>query len=341
MHVPKSLDRQANVRDSRAAELAFLQTKVSAGEASKAQQARYHHLRDPSQAARTAAAKQTALARLSRSAEETCLDFSLRALDQVLARTTRNAWRDITGLELPDYRQERILAFGSWMEEMEAADKSALRDVLQTHAAVGGCYKSQLAGNTSWLKRARLAGVAVHNWLNAPPQQVAIAGRVLTIAVESDPSEVFRMGSYFSTCLSIGEFNQMAVLANAYDANKQVIYVRDEKQCVIARKLISISRKYGLLGFQCYVSLPPNSALDNQAVSDAISAYCGRLAADCGIPLSDEGEPHSPANLWWYNDGTLDWEQAAHDAWKDRNCQIHSEMSESATAAMPSLVCAV
>ncbi len=48
---------------------------------------------------------------------------------------------------------------------------------------------------------------------------------------------------------------------------------------------------------------------------DAIAVYCGRLTAECGLELADQGTPRTIGDHFWYDDGECEWPDAARTAW--------------------------
>jgi hypothetical protein len=52
-------------------------------------------------------------------------------------------------------------------------------------------------------------------------------------------------------------------------------------------------------------------------IETAMAAYCGRLAAQCGLELADQGAPESICGHFWYDDGECNWPAAARAAWAE------------------------
>ena len=144
--------------------------------------------------------------------------------------------------------------------------------------------------------------------------RATIRGEPVLVQLTTEPDRIFQMGTYFGTCLQFGACNQMSVIANAHDANKQVIFVYNAAGNVIARQLVAISKDLGLLGFHCYLV----SAAQDEAYRDAclaeVAAFCGRLARQMGAELADEGSPEEIGTHFWYDDGTYPWHPAARRA---------------------------
>ncbi|GEM_PF-4448222 len=123
------------------------------------------------------------------------------------------------------------------------------------------------------------------------------------IYVEKDPLEAIKMGSYFDTCLGLENgMNAFSALVNVCDVNKHVIYARNRKGAVVARKLVALDSKNGLLGYHTYMQ---SSARENLGpfFSSAIEAFADR----CALTLVDQGEPEILTSKNWYNDGSQSW----------------------------------
>jgi hypothetical protein len=129
------------------------------------------------------------------------------------------------------------------------------------------------------------------------------------------------MGEYFQTCLSLGDSNEMSVLTNACDANKQVVFVFGDdnagRRQVIARQLIAVSSDFKLVGYCCYVRSYYGESAIREQVATAMASYCGRLAARCSLELADQGTPETIADNFWYDDGACKWPEAARTAWAE------------------------
>jgi hypothetical protein len=139
-------------------------------------------------------------------------------------------------------------------------------------------------------------------YFNAPQ----VKGGPLKISIELNPIEILKMGVYFDTCLSFDGINAFSSIANATDLNKRVIYVRDRKDKVIARKLIAIDTEWNLLGYSQYCSCGDTEACS--VVGVAVREYAKAFAAACRIPLSDDGVVATLVSESWYDDGTEAWE---------------------------------
>lgn len=166
---------------------------------------------------------------------------------------------------------------------------------------------------------ALVRGYDLGPWFAAEPQVEMLGGHRMRIVVANDLHDIFLMGTYFHTCLSLGDINDRSVLANAYDANKQVVFMfaNDDagRRQVVARQLIAVSSDFQLLGYNCYVNSRYAERVKHQDILNAMGSYCGRLAAQCGLDLVNQGSPQEIGDHFWYDDGACEWPAAAQMAW--------------------------
>lgn len=145
-------------------------------------------------------------------------------------------------------------------------------------------------------------GVYMEPWLDppAPRQFTGSNGRVVNLQFETDPLEIFQMGSYFNTCLSPGAFNFFSVFANAADINKHVIYARNERKQVVGRCLLALTEDGNLLTFEPYCHDP------KLGFAKIVAQVVTELATRMGVPVHIQG--HVPALVApsWYDDGPRD-----------------------------------
>jgi hypothetical protein len=177
-----------------------------------------------------------------------------------------------------------------------------LDDVLQ------GRPLGDRGANRAWLARAAAAGVDVAAWRGGIVATVEVAGLKVTFATERDPLQVLRMGSYFGTCLSLGEgHNAASTLVNALDVNKQVVYGRRADGVVVARKLIGATAGGQLAGYRTYASEQVDAC--RRALGGVVAAFARR----CGLRLADRATPEVLHAGFWYDDGNEPWETPGGD----------------------------
>jgi hypothetical protein len=308
--LPKSIQRLLAAGEAMSRERAFLRAAVAEGHATPGQRARLAHLDHEAEQQRV-----RSTSRLQRTAEKAFLATSLDALRAIVSRKAAERWAEVAGAPLPHRSVARRLAFAAWVSDMDPSQRALLRRIILACREHGAGYKRRLPANHRWLEKAADRGMNLEAWLQPEPDRRTIDGREVVIAASHDPHEIFMMGSYFGTCLSQGNCNQMSVLANAHDADKQVLFLRDAGSNVLARQLVAVSGNFGLLGYHCYTVIHHRDTATRDRCIAAMASYCGRWARRCGIPLADEGEPEPNADHFWYDDGAHAWHDAAKQAW--------------------------
>ncbi|HUE70424.1 MAG TPA: hypothetical protein VMP01_05990 [Pirellulaceae bacterium] len=257
--------------------------------------------------------------RALRAAQEALVMIATSALRTLLLRRIEAWWRSEAGCSLADVPLPRGLSLAAWLGKMDQEQRDMLRQVAAGWAMHGADYKDRLPLCAPWLAKFRAHGGNADAWLHPAEETASLAGRQLTVSIAHDPREIFLMGDYFDTCLRVGNFNEMSVLANSHDANKQVVYLVGRspagKRQVVARQLIAVSSDFSLLGYQCYVAIDKRQSGERQECIAIMAAYCGRLARRSGIKLADEGTPEAIGSHFWYDDGAHAWHPAAQQAW--------------------------
>lgn len=126
-----------------------------------------------------------------------------------------------------------------------------------------------------------------------------VDGALVQLAFEQDPFEILKLGTYVGSCLSVGGFCNYSAVACLLDANKQVIYARNEKDRVIARQLVAIDEKDRLFCCEVY----PYQC--SSAMQAAFKSYDQELADFMGVELycHQAGSSYDVitilAECWW------------------------------------------
>ncbi|MEW6734185.1 MAG: hypothetical protein AB1489_22860 [Acidobacteriota bacterium] len=121
----------------------------------------------------------------------------------------------------------------------------------------------------------------------------------ISITVEKDPLEALRMGEYVGSCLGLGGVCSYSAVAAVLDINKQVLYARNEKNGMIARQLVAISKERQLVCFEVY---PLN--IDKE-IKMLFCQYDIKFAQALGLELFDykNAEKYTIENIlseeWW------------------------------------------
>ena len=312
--LPKSLRKLLGIQECRRREREVLRARQAVGALDSAAQARLLRLENDSAASPHAA-------KIRRAAEESFLLLGIERMDAVIRHLAAAMCRTHLGGLIEFITPDRYWDFALWIGAMNESQRERLREVIVAHDRHGREYKRHLAENHEWIGQALARGVDLDKWFAAEPQVVVMGGRTMEIALVGEVRHVFLIGAYFHTCLSLGDCNEMSVLANAYDANKQVVFMFTEdgagRRQVVARQLIAVSSDYKLVGYCCYLNSRGVGALNRQEVETAMAAYCGGLAAQCRLELADEGAPQAIGDHFWYDDGAREWPAAARLAWAE------------------------
>jgi hypothetical protein len=322
--LPKSLRKLRDGDARRQREVEHLRALLAKGMLDAAARSRLEHLENADGTPPDAA-------KIRRAAEEAFLLSGIEAMEAVLRRLAEAECHQYLRELAAVLDRDRFWDFVLWIENMTDQERHRLRTVIASRSQHGARYKRYLADNKDWISKAIVRGVDLDRWFNSETYRESIGGRTMEIVVATELHDIFQMGDYFHTCLGLGGCNEMSVLSNASDANKQVVfmYVEDaagQKQ-VVARQLIAISRDFKLLGYCCYMSWRHVDKAMHPIVLDAIASYCGRLAAHCNLELADQGSPEQIADHFWYDDGERDWPAAARIAWSAEKSERYEHRS--------------
>jgi len=221
-------------------------------------------------------------------------------LDDVFREIVRDGW----GIDVPTLTEAWRDAVRFWLVVDDNRD--LLRRLLrEASRAPGEDVKLRFPKNVEWLAAQGSRGEHLDAWTQPRQAELEIGGATFTIALEQDPLEVLRMGIPFGTCLALDTgCNAASTVLNAVDVNKRVVYVRNREGKIVARKLLAIDPKGGMLGYRLYVS---TGGAGEIAIQRAVYAFCRDLARDAGLSLANQGEPAAVHQGFWYDDGTVAW----------------------------------
>lgn len=142
----------------------------------------------------------------------------------------------------------------------------------------------------------RHGGIDAQRWYDGVEIAVTLDdGEQVRLALEQDPLEVLKLGSYVGSCVGLGGSQSYSAIAVLLDANKQVVYARNARGRVLARQLIALSEKTELVVFAVY----PESA---KALIPAFRKFDNTFARHLGVPLcrtSDYEIALILAQDWW------------------------------------------
>lgn len=306
--MPGSINTIMGCKATSDEELVYLENKLEQGILSSAAWARLIRLR------RKRAEVICDEGKALRQAEEVTSIAALEAIAAIIDREADLAWSSICprveGIALS---VQHKIGIASWIATLNRSSRQILKELLDAWARAGSRYRHELTGNSAWIGEQSNLGVSVVAWTNPPSETLQIGARSIRIMVAEDPIRVFLMGAHFETCLDIASgCNRDAVLSNAYEANKAVLFAVDADGRVITRKLVALNKRSEMIGFRLYSHY---QGRDRYALDLAIQEYCGRWAAASGVRLGDEGEPDPLTTLFWYDDHSEAWSREAHSAY--------------------------
>ena len=239
---------------------------------------------------------------------ELCVLSAIESLRTLLTEVVREVWTDVAGTAMPsDWSEQRCLEYSKWAAGMEPCQKRLLRDVMAAYVRHGSKSKSHLPFNREWIEQQRQSGRKIDDWLEPNTSLVQINSKKYRIEVAHDPFQILLMGSLFNTCLAPEGCNEMAVLANAAHANKHVIYVWNDRNQIVARKLIAVSRENGLLGYHLYIQSNDFEPKEHrEELKKQVLIWCHQLASRVGWEITNLGTPLGLGHFW-YDDGNVEW----------------------------------
>lgn len=184
------------------------------------------------------------------------------------------------------------------MERRASENRRALRKFLRAHWQGQTGYRQNHSQTRRWLAAHPRLNREV--WLQGLPyQQELDALGPITLAVESDPLEALKLGTYVGSCLGLGGAFTYSAAAVVLDINKQVVYARDARGTVLARQLLAISEDDRLV---CYYVYPLGVT---SALKAAFADYDRLLSQALGLPIynTESDEEYEIAYIlshaWW------------------------------------------
>jgi len=311
--LPESVTQMLGPRDREARELQYLRKARADGRLSERMGARLALLEG-----RGPEGRGTPEARVLRQLQEICARAALEAVRHLARREGRRVWAHLFCCEPQAHlTDEEITAIAAWATGLDKTPLRCLRELLEVWRESGAAYRGRLSLNAAWTK-ACADHISPDAWFSPDPLEAAVDGLPVTVHVAPDPFRVLLMGTYFGTCLSLDSFNKDSVLANAYDANKAVVFALGAQGQVLARKLVCISTGFSLLGYRTYVAADESLTRQRrEGVAAMVDAFCGRWARRAGLALGLSGSPAALSGLFWHDDGATPWSPSALRAWAD------------------------
>jgi hypothetical protein len=183
-------------------------------------------------------------------------------------------------------------------------NRRALRRLLRAYFDGHHSYRTEHPANRNWWTKHSHLGEA---WLHGLPWSVTVPdGRYVGLAIESDPLEILRLGTYVGTCLGIGGIMADSAAAVALDINKQVLYARDASGRILARQLLALSEDERLVCFHVY-PLEVEAAI-RQAFWEYDKALAKALRVELYEPKPNPAgyEIQNLVSSYWWDDGPWD-----------------------------------
>lgn len=184
--------------------------------------------------------------------------------------------------------------------------QNVAKTILQTRLSSKPWDLRHEENNQDFLTLLTAQGINPEPWLNGMGKQnVSITDHQknmleLSIEFEDDPLEIFQMGSYFNTCLSVGSFNYFSVVANIADINKRIVYIKQDGK-VVGRCLFALNNQGHLLSFHLY------SHLKDGTLDQIMNDFTDQLAKAMNTTRSDQGHVATLVATDWYNDGVVEF----------------------------------
>ncbi len=212
--------------------------------------------------------------------------------------------REVLGPVLPGEVLEdaELLHLVGCLYELDAGFRKLGLELLRLRTGPRPWDLRDAPANRDFLALCRARGLDLDPWLDGIGglELLADDGRRLRLALEDDPLAVMRMGAPFETCLSPGDFNFFAAVANAADINKRVLYARDPAGKILGRCLLTLTREGGILTYHPY-------AHDRRlGFPTLVKRFVRALAEQVGSEPVESGSVDMLVARDWYDDGAVD-----------------------------------
>lgn len=243
--------------------------------------------------------------RITRKASRLAVIAALQALRHRLQHESKRLARKLWHLAVPEtVSEESIARVAIWAAELNHDDSRRLDRLFTAWGDEGAAWRKALPGNRDWLREAKTRNCILDRWLDLPAEVLEGPWGRLRVEGPRHPWDVLTMGDPFRTCLRLdGGSQNRALLANAMDANKNLLLLRDEEGRLLGRKLLAIGSSGTLLGYRSHLLVEEGREELRRALHD----YCARLACSCALTLGDLGRPEPLCAEFWYDEGPERW----------------------------------
>lgn len=219
----------------------------------------------------------------------------------------KQAWRrTVAGFEQL-HKQEagtHALQIRPFVEE----NRRALQKFLRAYRAGDTHYIEAHPLTRNWLHRH--PGLDTEKWCRGLVYEAYCSEHgTVRIAVETDPLEVLKLGTYVGSCLGLGGGLSYSAAAVTLDINKQVLYARNATGKVVARQLLAISEADELV---CFALYPAHAGTDLKRLFAAANTA---FRCQLGLPrfVAGDDREYNIAHILshtWYDDGAWEGEEA-------------------------------
>ncbi len=351
---PQVVQRELNLGGRWAAERDYLAAQRKRGDLDGRADVRRRHL--DQYLANPARVACRVAQRLERILPEQIRRARWRALECLVDRALASHWEGILGrpaipLNPPDWDNALRLY------TVVRYNRSALKRMLRRLAAGDALWIRSHPANQAFLRQVSKCGLDPGPWLEPASKEFRVPGETWIVSLETDPLRVLQMGNLFGTCLSVGDANDFATVANAVELNKRVLYMRNGAGAIVGRKLIgfALTRRAQqpalLLGFRSYGAGDefgwPRPRWSSPWVKIGFDIFCRELAGRLGIELASDSEEDRklaerlPLFCRWYNDGPEPFDGWIRDStlWEsgqeDAGCQALADSIRGKLAEPP------
>jgi hypothetical protein len=245
---------------------------------------------------------------LSKALERHLDAAGLEAFEALIQEAVGGHWRAVVAGVVPEAADHP-----DWMNALHLmltirSNRRLLKQLLRAEAR--GTPNSFRAhpSNVRFLEAMEEKGIDTTAWCRSRTLALEVRGERIEAYTEDQPLRIFQMGNIFGTCLSAGAVNAFSCVANAVEINKRVLYVRDAKDRILARKLIVLFPNGQLAGYRSYgAGLDwDHPDVDRPWLKIILDLLCLEIAVESNARLVGEEEPQGTAELFakWYDDGT-------------------------------------
>jgi hypothetical protein len=135
-------------------------------------------------------------------------------------------------------------------------------------------------------------------WLRGIETRGEVGGGVeVRVAIDTDPLEALKLGTYVGSCLGRGGNLEYSAAAVVLDVNKQVVYCRDKRGSVVGRQLVCVCESEELVCFGVYGSAKA------EVIQPLFREFDQAFASQLGVPLFRGSEGYEIASIlsheWW------------------------------------------